>query len=342
MTMNAGETGQKAGLVDPFGREIRYLRLSVTDRCDLRCTYCMAEDMTFLPKADVLTLEELARLARAFIRRGVRKIRLTGGEPLVRRGIMSLIEDLGGELKTGRLDELTLTSNATQLSRFAEDLARAGVKRINVSLDSLRPDVFARITRNGNLAQVLHGIDAAQNAGLHVKINTVALAQDNARELPDIIAWAHDRKMDITLIEVMPMGDVEPDRQAQFLSLAKVRDELQARWTLSPSDHATGGPSSYVQVQQTGGRLGFITPLSNNFCAACNRVRVTCTGQIYMCLGQNDRGDLRAAMRESTSDEALDAAIVEAIGRKPERHEFDTALSSGRAAVPRHMSNTGG
>lgn len=302
----------------------------------------MAEDMTFLPKREVLSLEELERLARAFIRRGVRKIRLTGGEPLVRRGIMTLITALGHAVQNGQLDELTLTTNATQLARFAAPLVDAGVKRINVSLDSLRPDVFARITRNGDLAQVLHGLDVAQQAGLSIKLNTVALADDNGEDIPDIIAFAHDRGMDVTLIEVMPMGDIEPDRQAQFLPLSVVREGLEARWTLTPISHTTGGPSRYVQVHETGGRLGFITPLSHNFCAGCNRVRVTCTGQMYMCLGQNDRADLRAALRASADDAALDAALVEAITRKPERHDFEDALHAGRAAVPRHMSTTGG
>ncbi len=329
-------------LIDPFGRAISYLRLSVTDRCDLRCTYCMAEDMTFLPKAEVLSLEELARLARAFIRRGVRKIRLTGGEPLVRRGIMTLIDELGAAVTSGELDELTLTTNATQLSRFADGLARAGVQRINVSLDSLRPDVFARVTRNGDLAQVLDGLTAAQAAGLKIKLNVVALKHDNVDEIPDIVAWAHERAMDVTLIEVMPLGDVSTDRLDQFMPLSLVRDQLEQRWTLTPIDHVTGGPSRYVRVDETGGRLGFITPLTNNFCAGCNRVRVTCTGQIYMCLGQSDRGDLRAALRASDHDAVLDAAIEEAIGRKPERHDFETSLFAGARPVARHMSVTGG
>ncbi len=342
MAVVATHTPPTGALVDPFGRTITYLRLSVTDRCDLRCTYCMAEDMIFLPKSEVLTLEELTRLARAFIRRGVRKVRLTGGEPLVRKGIMTLINALGEDVARGALDELTLTTNATQLARFAKDLRRAGVKRINVSLDSLNAARFSQITRGGRLDQVLDGLSAAQDAGLKIKLNTVALAHDNADELPDMMTWAHARGMDMTLIEVMPMGEVNGDRLDQFLPLSAVRETLDQRWTLTPIDYQTGGPSRYVRVEETGGRLGFITPLTNNFCAGCNRVRVTCTGQIFMCLGQGDRADLRAALRASEDDSTLDAAIDEAITRKPERHNFEDSLFDDAAPVARHMSVTGG
>ncbi|MGF1455306.1 MAG: GTP 3',8-cyclase MoaA [Alphaproteobacteria bacterium] len=329
-------------LIDPFGRTIEYLRLSVTDRCDLRCTYCMAEDMTFLPKREVLSLEELARLARAFMRRGVHKIRLTGGEPLVRRGVMDLIGWLGEDLKAGVLSELTLTTNATQLARFAEGLAAAGVRRLNVSLDSLRPDTFSRVTRGGDLAQVLAGLQAAKAAGLKIKINTVALAADNAGEIPDMVAWAHGEGFDLTLIEVMPMAETGEDRRDQFLPLTAVRDSLAARWSLTPLPDRTGGPARYVRVEETGGRLGFITPLTENFCAGCNRVRVTCTGQLYLCLGRGENADLRAALRDSPEDDLIDRVLDQAIGRKPERHAFEESLEAGTAAVARHMSMTGG
>ncbi len=333
-------------LIDPLGRAITYLRLSVTDRCDLRCTYCMAEDMVFLPKTEVLSLEELAEVSRAFIRRGVRKIRLTGGEPLVRKGVMSLVEALGEDLAAGHLDELTLTTNATQLSRFADGLYRAGVRRINVSLDSLEPETFSRITRGGRIEQVMDGLAAAQSAGLKVKINTVALAQDNAREIPAMIDWAHGQGFDLTLIEVMPMAETGEDRQDQFLPLTAVRDDLAARWTLEPIEDRTGGPARYVRVAETGGKIGFITPLTENFCAGCNRVRVTVTGQLYLCLGRGENADLRKILREGGGEndraEALDRALDEAIGRKPAAHDFETALSRSTAAVDRHMSVTGG
>ncbi|WP_017671366.1 GTP 3',8-cyclase MoaA [Blastomonas sp. AAP53] len=328
-------------LIDGFSRQITYVRLSVTDRCDLRCSYCMPERMQFLPKAEVLSLEELHRLALAFIERGVRKIRLTGGEPLVRRDLITLVQRLGREIGNG-LDELTLTTNGTQLAQHATALADAGVRRINVSLDTLQPDLFAKLTRRDALAQVLDGIDAADRAGLKIKLNAVALKELNENELPSLIAWAHGRGHDVTLIEVMPLGEVEEDRFDHYLPLTQVRDALEARWTLTESHHKTGGPARYVDVEETGGRLGFITPLTNNFCAGCNRVRVTATGQIYMCLGQNDRVDLRAAMRGDDSDVALDAALNRAIRAKPERHDFRIDAPGGAPALPRHMSMTGG
>lgn len=328
-------------LIDGFSRQITYVRLSVTDRCDLRCAYCMPERMQFLPKAEVLSLEELHRLALAFIERGVRKIRLTGGEPLVRRDLMTLVARLGREIGNG-LDELTLTTNGTQLAQHATALADAGVRRVNVSLDTLQPELFARLTRRDALAQVLDGIDAADRAGLQVKINAVALKGLNEDELPDLIAWAHGRGHDVTLIEVMPLGEVEEDRFDHYLPLTHVREQLERRWTLTESGHKTGGPARYVDVAQTGGRLGFITPLTNNFCAGCNRVRVTATGQIYMCLGQNDRVDLRAAMRGDDSEAALDAALDRAIRRKPERHDFHIDAPGAAPALSRHMSMTGG
>lgn len=328
-------------LIDGFSRQITYVRLSVTDRCDLRCAYCMPERMQFLPKARVLSLEELHRLALAFIERGVRKIRLTGGEPLVRRDLMTLVQRLGREIGNG-LDELTLTTNGTQLAQHASALADAGVRRINVSLDTLQPELFARLTRRDALAQVLGGIDAADRAGLKIKINAVALKGLNEDELPDLIGWAHGRGHDVTLIEVMPLGEVEEDRFDHYLPLTQVREQLEQRWTLTESGHKTGGPARYVDVAQTGGRLGFITPLTNNFCAGCNRVRVTATGQIYMCLGQNDRVDLRAAMRGDDSEAALDAALDRAIRRKPERHDFHIDAPGAAPALSRHMSMTGG
>ena len=337
-------TAPPAPLQDSFGRKVTYLRISVTDRCDLRCTYCMAESMTFLPKKDLLSLEELETVAGAFIRRGVRKIRITGGEPLVRKDIQLLFDRLGTHLGNG-LDELTLTTNATQLARHADKLARAGVRRVNVSLDTLQPDRFAEITRRDQLGQVLEGIAAAKAAGLKVKINTVALKHQNADELPDIISWAHAEGHDVTLIEVMPMGETEEDRFDQYLPLDAVRQDLESRWTL---DAETGraphaGPSSYVRVRETGGRLGFITPLTQNFCAGCNRVRITCTGRIYMCLGQNNFVDLRAALRESTDPgRALDDALDKALLAKPERHDFSIREPGQEPALARHMSVTGG
>ncbi len=328
-------------MIDPYGRKVTYLRVSVTDRCDLRCVYCMAEHMTFLPKAEVLSLEELERVCTAFIRQGVRKIRLTGGEPLVRRNVMSLIGNLGRHVAEGALDELTLTTNATQLTRFADDLYAAGVRRINVSLDTRDPDKFARITRWGSLDKVMAGLAAAKQAGLAVKINTVALKGVNEDELDSLLAWCGEEGFDLTLIETMPLGEIAEDRTEHYLPLSEVRARLERNWTLVESTYTTGGPSRYVQVAETGRRLGFITPMSHNFCESCNRVRLTCTGQLYMCLGQEDRADLRAPLRASDDDGALVAAIEAAIGRKPKGHDF--VVERGRGpAVPRHMSVTGG
>lgn len=329
-------------LRDSFGRDITYLRLSVTDRCDLRCVYCMAEDMTFLPKRDVLSLEELERLSGAFIDRGVRKIRVTGGEPLVRRDIMTLMVRLGRRIEEGHLDELTVTTNGTQLFRYADLLRSVGVKRINVSIDTLDDAKFEKLTRRNVLSKVLQGLDAAQNAGLKVKINTVALKGVNDTEIPSMIEWAHGRGMEMTLIEVMPLGEIDEDRVDQYLPLSEIRDALGERWTLTPLDKRTGGPARYVQVEETGGVLGYITPLTNNFCASCNRVRVTCTGQIYMCLGHGDRIDLRAALRGANPEVDLAAALDLAMAKKPERHAFDISEPGAAPAVSRHMSVTGG
>jgi cyclic pyranopterin phosphate synthase len=328
-------------LVDGFGRAVTYLRVSVTDRCDLRCVYCMAEHMTFLPKAQVLTLEELERLASAFIDLGVRKIRITGGEPLVRKGVMDLFGALSPRLAAGDLDEVTLTTNGTRLETFAADLAASGVRRVNVSLDSLNPETFRRLTRGGDLAQVLRGLEASRAAGLAVKINAVALRDDNADELPDLIAWAHGQGFDATLIEAMPMGEIDVDRSDQFLSLREVRAHLESFWTLTDLDLTTGGPARYVRVAETGGRLGFITPLSHNFCELCNRVRLTCTGTLHTCLGREDASDLRAVIRSGASDGELRQAILRAIDAKPEGHDFRIDRNAP-PAVQRHMSTTGG
>ena len=329
-------------MIDPFGRHITYLRLSVTDRCDLRCAYCMSEHMTFLPRKELLTLEELERLSGAFVDLGVRKIRLTGGEPLVRKGIMTLVEGLGRQLDTGDLQELTLTSNGTRLEEFADGLAAAGVKRINISLDTLDPDKFRTLTRGGQLARTLAGLDAAQAAGLHIKLNVVALKDTNENEIPEIVGWAHQRGMDVSLIETMPLGEIDDDRMDQYLPLSVVRERLEEEWRLTPLALRTGGPSRYVKVEETGGRLGFITPLTNNFCEGCNRVRVTCTGVMYMCLGQSDKADLRAPLRAGASDEELRATIVEAISRKPKAHDFAITARGEAPALARHMSMTGG
>jgi cyclic pyranopterin phosphate synthase len=329
-------------LVDPFGREISYLRVSVTDRCDFRCVYCMNEHMSFLPKADLLTLEELDRLCSAFVARGVRKLRLTGGEPLVRRGIMTLFSTLSRHLASGRLDELTLTTNGSQLEKYAADLAALGIRRINVSLDTLDAAKFRDITRWGALDQVLAGIDAAQSAGLQIKINTVALKGVNEDEVPRLIEWAHGRGMDLTLIEVMPLGDVGEGRLDQYLPLSMVRGRLAQQFTLEDLDYRTGGPARYVRLAETGGRLGFITPLTHNFCESCNRVRVTCTGTLYMCLGQTDAADLRKPLRASEGNELLQDAIDEAIARKPKGHDFVIDRRHQRPALARHMSVTGG
>lgn len=330
-----------APLVDQFNRRISYLRLSVTDRCDLRCAYCMPERQTFLPRKDVLSLEELHKLALGFIDRGITKLRLTGGEPLVRRDMIELVRALGRKLGDG-LEELTLTTNATRLAEFADDLRAAGVRRINVSLDTLNRQTFARLARRDSLPQVLEGIAAALDAGLQVKLNTVALKGINAAEIPDLIGWAHGQGMDLTLIEVMPVGEVEEDRFDHYLPLTAVRDALGARWTLTDTAHRTGGPARYAQVAETGGRIGFITPLTNNFCDGCNRVRVTATGQLYACLGGNERVDLRAALRSNDPEAALAEALDVAMRIKPLRHNFDISVPGGAAAVSRHMSTTGG
>src|SRR4051794_7808474 len=329
-------------MVDPFGRRISYLRVSVTDRCDLRCFYCMSEDMTFLPKADLLTLEELDRLCSAFIAKGVRKLRLTGGEPLVRRGIMTLFASLSRHLAAGSLDELTLTTNGSQLAKYASELVGHGVRRINVSLDTLDQDKFRAITRWGDLDNVVAGIDAAQAAGLRVKINAVALKGVNEDELADLVAWAHGRGMDITIIEVMPLGDIGDDRLGQYLPLSLVRARVAERFSMEDIDHKTGGPARYVRVKETGGRLGFITPMTHNFCESCNRVRITCTGTLYMCLGQEDAADLRTPLRVSESNEPVYRAIDEAITRKPKGHDFVIDRRHKRPALSRHMSVTGG
>jgi GTP 3',8-cyclase len=331
------ETGRS--LLDPFGRGITYLRVSVTDRCDFRCVYCMSEDMAFLPKRDLLTLEELDRICSAFVDRGVRKLRITGGEPLVRRDIMTLFGSLSRHLDSGALDELTVTTNGSQLARHARDLAACGVKRINVSIDTLDADKFRRITRWGDLTKVLQGLDAAQNAGLKVKINTVALKGVNEDEIVPLLEWAHGRGMDLTLIEVMPLGEIDGQRIDQFLPLSLVRARLAERYRLADR---TGGPARYVRVKETGGRLGFITPMTHNFCESCNRVRLTCTGQLFMCLGQEDAADLRAPVRASESNELLERAIVDAIARKPKGHDFIIDRRHARPALSRHMSVTGG
>ncbi|MBT9290516.1 GTP 3',8-cyclase MoaA [Prosthecodimorpha staleyi] len=342
--MNSASAGvaNHMPLIDPFGRAISYLRVSVTDRCDFRCVYCMAEDMTFLPKRDVLSLEELDRLCSAFVARGTRKIRLTGGEPLVRKDIMTLFRSLSRHLESGAMEELTVTTNGSQLARYACDLKACGVERINVSVDTLDPVKFKAITRWGDLAKVQAGIEAALAAGLKIKINAVALKGVNEHEIDDMIRWAHADGMDLTLIETMPLGDIDGDRTDQYLPLSQVRADLMDRWTLQDIDYQTGGPARYVRVAETGGRIGFITPLTHNFCESCNRVRVTCTGTLYMCLGQEDAADLRLPLRQSESDAPLHAAIDEAIGRKPKGHDFIIDRRQAKPAVSRHMSVTGG
>jgi cyclic pyranopterin phosphate synthase len=342
MDFERAATLQPRPLIDPFARAITYLRVSVTDRCDFRCVYCMAENMVFLPKQDLLSLEELDRLCGAFVAKGVRKLRLTGGEPLVRRSIMTLVASLSRHLAAGTLDELTLTTNGSQLEKYAGELAAHGVKRINVSLDTLSADKFRDITRWGDLDKVLAGIAAAQAAGLRVKINAVALKGVNEDEIPTLVEWAHGRGMDLTVIEVMPLGDIDENRLDQYLPLSMVRARLAERFTLEDLDYRTGGPARYVRVKETGGRLGFITPLTHNFCESCNRVRVTCTGTLYMCLGQNDAADLRTPLRASESNDALYAAIDEAITRKPKGHDFVIDRRHRRPALKRHMSVTGG
>jgi GTP 3',8-cyclase len=329
-------------MIDPFERAITYVRVSVTDRCDFRCVYCMAENMTFLPKKDLLSLEELDRLCSAFVDLGVRKIRLTGGEPLVRRNIMSLVGSLGRHLRSGRLEELTLTTNGSQLDRYADELYEQGVRRVNVSLDTLDPARFQAITRWGRYDRVMAGIGAAKRAGLHVKINMVALKGVNDDEFDRMITWCGAEGFDLTLIETMPLGDIDGDRTEQYLPLSMVRARLARAWTLIDLPDRTGGPARYVRIAETGGRLGLITPMTHNFCESCNRVRVTCTGQMYMCLGQDDEADLRRPLRASEADELLRQAILEGIARKPKGHDFVIDRRHNRPAVKRHMSVTGG
>ncbi len=330
-------------MIDPFDRAITYLRVSVTDRCDFRCVYCMSEDMTFLPKAEILSLEELDRLCSAFVRLGVKKLRLTGGEPLVKRNIMSLFHSLSRHLRTGELQELTLTTNGSQLPKYAHELADLGVKRVNVSLDTLDPHKFAAITRWGKFDRVMDGLAAAKDAGLQIKINTVALKGVNDDEVDHLVAWCGDEGYDLTFLEVMPMGEIGGEvRLDQYWPLSMVRGRLRERWTLEEIDYRTGGPARYVRVRETGGRIGFITPMTHNFCESCNRVRLTCTGTLYMCLGQEDAADLRKPLRMSDDDQLLDAAIFEAIARKPKGHDFVIDRRHRQPAVARPMSMTGG
>lgn len=337
-TVGATETP----MIDPFGRHVTYLRVSVTDRCDFRCVYCMSEHMTFLPRQDLLTLEELDRVCTAFISKGVRKLRLTGGEPLVRKNIMFLFRQLSRHLQSGALDELTLTTNGSQLAKYASELYDCGVRRVNVSLDTLKPDLFRKITRWGDFDKVQDGLRAATDAGLNVKLNAVALKGVNEHEIDNLMHYAHDRGWDLTLIETMPMGDIDGDRTDQYLPLSQVQADLAQRYTLVDIPYKTGGPARYVRVEETGGRLGFITPLTHNFCESCNRVRLTCTGTLYMCLGQDDAADLRTPLRTGLDDEGLSSAIDEAIARKPKGHDFVIDRRTRRPAVSRHMSVTGG
>jgi cyclic pyranopterin phosphate synthase len=329
-------------LIDPYGRTVDYLRVSVTDRCDLRCVYCMSENMTFLPRKDLLTLEELDRLCTVFVKKGVRRLRLTGGEPLVRRGIMDFITGFSRHLKSGALDELTLTTNGTQLAKYAKGLADAGVRRLNVSLDTLQADRFRSVTRWGDLAKVLSGIDAALDAGLQIKINMVAVKGFNVDEIVPMMTWCHRQGMDLTMIETMPLGDVGEDRNEQFISVSEIADMLKEEFTLNEIAYKTGGPARYVKVEETAGRLGFITPMTHNFCESCNRVRLTCTGVLYMCLGKDDAADLRAPLRQSRDNGLVTAAVEEAITRKPKGHDFLIDRDNTGPAVTRHMSTTGG
>jgi len=329
-------------MIDPFGRHVSYLRVSVTDRCDFRCVYCMSENMTFLPKKDLLTLEELDRLCSAFVEKGVKKLRITGGEPLVRRNVMQLFKNLSRHLDTGALEELTVTTNGSQLARYADELAGYGVRRINVSIDTLKADKFKAITRWGDLDKVLAGMAAAQKAGLDIKLNMVALKGVNDDEIDDMIRFAHGEGYDLTMIETMPLGDIDGDRTDQYLPLSRVRADLMDRWTLTDIPYKTGGPARYVRIEETGGRLGFITPMTHNFCESCNRVRLTCTGTLYMCLGQEDAADLRAPLRASDDPAVLSDAIDAAIARKPKGHDFIIDRETKRPAVGRHMSVTGG
>ena len=328
-------------MIDPFGRIITYLRVSVTDRCDLRCVYCMSEDMTFLPKKDILSLEELDRLCAAFIRLGTTKIRITGGEPLVRRDVMTLFRSLGARLGSG-LEELTVTTNGTQLVKHAENLAAAGVRRVNISLDTLDAEKFAAITRWGKIDQVLEGVFAAKAAGLAIKINAVAMAGVNEAEFDSMVEWCGHNGFDLCLIETMPMGDIDGDRTDQYLPLSIVRGRLRKRWTLTESGYRTGGPARYFDIAETGRRIGFITPMTHNFCESCNRVRLTCTGTLYMCLGQDDDADLRRVLRAGANEAELEDAILEAISRKPKGHDFIIDRRTDKPAVARHMSVTGG
>lgn len=330
-------------LIDPFNRAITYLRVSVTDRCDFRCVYCMSENMNFLPKADLLTLEELDKMCSAFISQGVEKLRITGGEPLVRRNIIEFFESISRHLKTGELKELTLTTNGSQLHRFAEKLSEIGIKRINVSLDTLNEQKFSKITRWGRLSQVLKGIDAALAAGIKIKINTVALKDFNEDELEEIVQWCANRKMDLTFIEVMPMGDIgNENRLNQYWPLSDLRKKLSETWTLYDTDEQTGGPARYVRLNETGQKIGFITPMTHNFCESCNRVRLTCTGELYQCLGQEDQVDLRKILRNHSDTEPLIQAIHNAISKKPKGHDFDYSRQSISGQMTRHMSHTGG
>ena len=330
-------------LIDPFNRTITYLRVSVTDRCDFRCVYCMSENMNFLPKADLLTLEELDKMCTAFISQGVEKLRITGGEPLVRRNIMEFFSSISRHLKTGALKELTLTTNGSQLHRFAEQLAEIGIRRINVSLDTLNEEKFSQITRWGRLVQVLNGIDAALAAGIKIKINTVALKDFNEDELEEIVKWCANRKMDLTFIEVMPMGDIgNENRLNQYWPLSDLRKRLTKTWTLKDTDEQTGGPARYVRVYETGQKIGFITPMTHNFCESCNRVRLTCTGELFQCLGQEDQVDLRKVLRKNSEIEPLIKAIHNAISKKPKGHDFDYSRQSISGQMSRHMSHTGG
>ncbi len=330
-------------LIDPYQRIVSYLRVSVTDRCDFRCYYCMAEEMTFLPKKELLTLEELDRMCSTFIDMGVSKLRITGGEPLVRKGIMTFFQSMSRHLKSGALKELTLTTNGSQLARFAEPLYQCGVRRINISIDTLQPKKFAEITKRGDFAKVMAGIEAADKAGLKIKINAVALKGVNDDELHSMVEWCGERGYDLTWIEVMPMGDMgEVDRLNQYWPLSDIRKQLNERWTVEDIPLNTGGPATYVKVKETGGRVGFITPLTHNFCESCNRVRLTCTGQLYMCLGQEDAADLRAAMRDHEGNEALIAEINAAIARKPKGHDFDYSRQVIEGEMSRHMNHTGG
>ncbi|MBN4066313.1 GTP 3',8-cyclase MoaA [Ahrensia sp. AH-315-G08] len=329
-------------MIDPFGRTVDYLRVSVTDRCDFRCVYCMSENMTFLPKRDLLTLEELDRLCSAFIAKGVRKLRLTGGEPLVRKNIMQLFRNLSRHLESGALDELTLTTNGSQLAKYADELIACGVRRVNVSIDTLDHEKFRKITRWGELGKVMEGLQAAKKAGLQVKINAVALKGVNEFEIESMMKWAHGEGFDLALIETMPLGEIEEDRTEQYLPLSLVRQRLEEKFTLKDIDYKTGGPARYVEVGETGGRIGFITPLTHNFCESCNRVRITCTGTLFMCLGQDDAADLREPLRASEGDELLSQAIDEAISRKPKGHDFAPERLGKGHAVGRHMNVTGG